>query len=424
MKLTELNEKEFEKFASKHQYANFYQTKEWAKLKSRNGWKPYFIGLVSSNKKILGATLLLSKMTPIKKNMFYAPRGFLIDYEDIEMLETFTKEIKFFVKKHNGIFVKIDPMIVYKQRDINGDIVEDGIDNSKIIEMLKSNGYHHYGLSVSSHTGLQPRWVFALPLGNKTEEEIVSSFNTRTKRSLKKCQNHGIIVEKINKNDLSVFKDIMEHTSSRRGFVDRPFSYYQEMIDCLGEHCKIYIAYLDINKAIKLADDEIESQNNRILELNRNKESKKYKENILKCEKIITDKKAEKDKMLKLEKEHGDKIPIGGAMFLHFGQEMTYLFGGSYQEYMEYPSQYLVQFTAIKDALNSNCSLYNFYGIDGHLKEDGEMHGVYVFKKGFGGEVREYIGEFDLIINKFSYFIYKIAFACYHKLKNIKNKKS
>lgn len=419
MELIELSEKEFEKFASKHKYANFYQTKEWAKLKSGNGWDSFFIGLSHDNK-IIGATLLLAKMTPVRKKMFYAPRGFLIDYEDNGVLATFTREIKIFVKEHNGIFVKIDPMIIYKQRDINGDIIEGGLDNSKIVDSLKANGYRHYGFSISSHNGLQPRWVFVLPLEDKSKEEIMSAFNTRTKRSIKKCQSHGVIVERLAEKELAIFKSIMEHTSSRRGFIDRPFSYYQEMVKCLREHCKIYIAYLDIDLAMRLAEEEIEIQEKRIIELNRNKDSKKYKDNLLKCEKIISDKNSDKEKLVRLKEEKGTKIPLGGSMFLHFENEMTYLFGGSYQEYMEYPSQYLVQLTAINDAIESKCSVYNFYGIDGHLKENGEMHGVYEFKKGFGGEVREYIGEFDLVINRFYYFLYKVAFACYHKLKNIK----
>jgi len=423
MELIELSEKKFEQFASKHQYATFYQTKEWAKLKSFNGWEYFYVGLLNDSKKVVGATLLLGKNTPIKKKMFYAPRGFLIDYNDKEILLEFTKKIKEYIKNKNGIFIKMDPTVIYKQRDINGDIVKDGIDNSSLIDFLKDNGYKHYGLSLSSHVGLQPRWVFALHLKDRTLEDITSKFNSRTKRSIKKCENHGVVVEKIDNSKLDVFKSIMEHTSTRRGFIDRPFSYYQELVNNLGEHCKVYIAYLDTNLAIDLIDKEVETQNKKNIELDKNKESKKYEDNIAKCKKIIDDKTNEKEKILKLETSNGKKIPLGGAMFLHFGSEMTYLFGGSFEEFMEYPSQYLIQFTAIKEALDSKCETFNFYGIDGHLKENGEMHGVYEFKKGFGGEVREYIGEFDLVINRFYYLLYKVAFACYHKLKNIKNKK-
>ena len=127
-----------------------------------------------------------------------------------------------------------------------------------------------------------------------------------------------------------------------------------------------------------------------------------------------------KNKIGILQKEKGNKIPLGGALFIQYGKERTYIFGGSYKEYMNYPSQYLIQWTSIMDAVNDGCNIYNFYGIDGNLDKDGEMHGVYEFKRGFDGEVREYIGEFDLITSKFYYAVYKIAFKMYKLLKRVK----
>ena len=59
MELVELNEKEFKKFADNSEQITFHQTKEWADLKSFNGWKSYFVGL-KDNKKIKAAALLLA----------------------------------------------------------------------------------------------------------------------------------------------------------------------------------------------------------------------------------------------------------------------------------------------------------------------------------------------------------------------------
>lgn len=108
-------------------------------------------------------------------------------------------------------------------------------------------------------------------------------------------------------------------------------------------------------------------------------------------------------------------------MFLHYGTEMLYLFGGSYADFMYMNPQYLIQWYSLQYALDHGCDVYNFYGIDGHIKEDGEMHGVYEFKKGFDGNVVEYIGEFDLVIHPIYYQLYKFSFALYGKLKRIKH---
>ena len=51
------------------------------------------------------------------------------------------------------------------------------------------------------------------------------------------------------------------------------------------------------------------------------------------------------------------------------------------------------------------------------IKLASELSRLYLFKKSFGGQVVELIGEFDLIISKFWYHTYNISFNLYHKLK-------
>ena len=192
MEFVELSEKEFISFAYNHEQASFYQTINWGKLKKENGWKNYLVG-VKDGKKIIGASLLLSKKTPIKKNMFYAPRGFIIDYNNFELLEFFTKEIKKFVKKNNGIFLKIDPYLPYQERDINGDIVKDGYNNKKAFNNLIKLKYKHFGFNMMQEA-LQPRWIFVTPTKNTTIDEVMKNMDSKTRQILRKNERNKIKV--------------------------------------------------------------------------------------------------------------------------------------------------------------------------------------------------------------------------------------
>ena len=126
MKLREINKKEFSDFCKNNPTNNFFQSKEWAELKRLDGWHTYFLGL-DQNGKIRAVTLLLSREIPIiKKRIFYAPRGFIINFKDLELLRVFTKEIKKFIKEKKGIFLRIDPNFPLKQLDINGNYVQGG----------------------------------------------------------------------------------------------------------------------------------------------------------------------------------------------------------------------------------------------------------------------------------------------------------
>ena len=89
---------------------------------------------------------------------------------------------------------------------------------------------------------------------------------------------------------------------------------------------------------------------------------------------------------------------------------------------MQFQSAYTVHFEGIKYAVEHNYDRYNFYGITGDFNENNPLYGLYLFKKSFGGTVVELIGEFDLIINKPLYYLYKVAFKTYHNIKNLKQK--
>ena len=97
------------------------------------------------------------------------------------------------------------------------------------------------------------------------------------------------------------------------------------------------------------------------------------------------------------------------------------MFGGSKKELMSFQSAYTLHFEGIKYAVEHGYDTYNFYGITGNFSKDNPLLGLYLFKKSFGGQVVELVGEFDLIISKWYYRLYKIAFSMYHKLKHLKS---
>lgn len=429
MELVELNEKEFKKFADTSEQITFHQTIEWGKLKSFNGWRSYFVGL-KDNKKIVAAALLLSKKIPsVKKYMFYSPRGFLIDYKDKELLKVFTEKIKLFAKEKQAIFIKIDPYVPYKERNNNGDIVEGGFDNSVVVDNLKELGYKHFGFNLMQDT-LQPRWMHVIDT-DRSLDDIMKDMESKTRQILRKNEKCGIITHEITKDELPKFKEIMKHTSDRREFVDRPMSYYERMWDTLYDSgiLKIRIAEIDFDlyekntideqKEIKESlEDRIKKYENNELKMN----EKKYKSHNKQDEERIKQLDKQLEKIKEYKKEYGSKTTLGGILFLVYGNEVLSLYGGSESKLMQFQSAYTLHFDGIKYACLNKYKRYNFYGITGDFRESNPLYGLYLFKKSFGGNVVELVGEFDLIINKFWYRTYKIAFGTYHIVKNVSKK--
>ena len=126
MKFVENIEKEkYEKFVKNHKSkSHFLQSYAWGEFSKKcKGYNPYYVGLVDDKDKLLCAALLLEKKLPMGYSRFYSPRGFVIDFYNKELLTEFVKEIKKFVKKHKGIFIKIDPDIIWRKENYLGEEV-------------------------------------------------------------------------------------------------------------------------------------------------------------------------------------------------------------------------------------------------------------------------------------------------------------
>lgn len=431
MKLKKLTKKEFKTFADKNPEITFHQTEEWANLKKVNNWDAHYIGLEDDNKKIIAGALLLSKTLPIiKKKMFYSPRGFLIDYNDKKLLKKFTEEIKKYAKKENAIFIKIDPFVEYQEHDNNGDIVKNGYNNKDAVENLKSLGYKFFGFNLMQDT-LQPRWMHVIETKDRTLDDVMKDMESKTRQILRKNEKCGITTREITRDELPIFKDIMKHTSDRREFVDRPLSYYEAMWDALHDSgiLKILIAEIDFNKYEKNTleekeeieknlKDRIYKKEKNILKMN----EKKYNSSNKQDEEAIKRLEKQLEKIKELKDEYSDKEILGGILFLIYGNEVLSLHGGSHAKLMQFQSAYTIHFEGVKMAVEGNYNRYNFYGITGDFRKENPLYGLYLFKKSFGGHVVELIGEYDLVVSKFWYTVYNLAFKTYHKLKNIKNK--
>ena len=83
---------------------------------------------------------------------------------------------------------------------------------------------------------------------------------------------------------------------------------------------------------------------------------------------------------------------IAASMHIHAFGETSYHHGASTSLYGNVPASYLLQWTAIQDALKRGDRVYNFWGIapqdlDGRTDPRHPFAGVTTFKTGFGGQL-------------------------------------
>ena len=318
-----------------------------------------------------------------------------------------TDGVKNFLKEKNGLKLIIDPYIPAVSRNMEAEITDE-FDNRDIIDYLHTLGYKD---SQSS----QVKWTYCLDINGKTSKELFNDFRSSTRNNINKTlTKYDLNIRTLSKDELKEFKTITSDTCDRRSFSDKSLKYYEEMYDCFKDDVTFKICEINLNNYIQKLEDSNKEMASKLEELSDSNSNLKKKE-VMKKDIENNNKKIQEAKDLKQKK--GNIIPLSAAMFILYGDEVIYLFSGSYAEYMQFCGQYRLQWEIIKYAADHNYKRYNFFGIQDVFNPNGKDRGVYEFKKGFGGYVEELLGAYELslspantlfnILKKFKHIIKK-----------------
>ena len=91
MRIVEIKIDEFNEYSKNHPLGTFYQSSEYAKIMADNGFEYEYVAMIDETKDIVAASLILYKKIGLFFKYAYAPRGFLIDYQDEKLIKTFIK---------------------------------------------------------------------------------------------------------------------------------------------------------------------------------------------------------------------------------------------------------------------------------------------------------------------------------------------
>lgn len=331
---TNFDEKEYQEFLEKHEKGHYAQSIEWANVK--NEWKNEIIILRDKEGKIKASlSLLIRKIPYINSCMLYAPRGPVFNIDDEKSFKELMERVDELAKKYNAFMLRMDPDILAT--------------NISFVKMARKYGFKLKKKVKDINTQIQPRFVFRLDLKNKTEDEVFSSFHSKTRYNIRLAKKKGVTIREGTKEDLDQFYDILKVTGDRDGFYVRKKEYFKRMWDSFDrQHLKLVFA------------------------------------------------------------DYEGK-PICVVLNIFYGNKQWYLYGGSLNEHRNVMATYLLQWEMIKRAIEKNMVCYDFRGVSA-LDSTHYNKGLYRFKKGFNADFVEFI-DMHKIYNKFIYFVFeKFAF--------------
>jgi lipid II:glycine glycyltransferase (peptidoglycan interpeptide bridge formation enzyme) len=339
-------------FVAASPYGDVLQCLEWGDVK-RPDWRTVPVALESAGR-LYATALVLKRLIPrTGRSIFYVPRGPILDWSRPEIAESLVKRLREVARAHNAILIKVDPAVPTGTPDV--------------VETLHRLGFHPSPDAQGGFGGTQPRCVMKLDISG-TSDEIMAQFHQKWRYNIRLAERKGVVVQDdCTRDDLEIFHGLYVVTAQRDGFTGRPLRYFQKLWDALvaKDMAKLFITYYN-------------SQ------------------------------------------------PLSAAICFMLGKQCWYVYGASSNEHRKVMPNHAMQWAMMRWAKERGCILYDFRGVadEGGApsgssastqssekgdEADNHLQGLNRFKAGFGAQLVDYVGEWDLPLNKNWYWLWTTA---------------
>ena len=269
----------------------------------------------------------------------------------------------------NTICVRFDPQVEFPEPD------ERDAFNKSVKAAAKKGRFSCEKNAVD----IQPPDTTQVDL-TRTEEEILAAMKSKWRYNINLSARKGVVVQKTALDSASIekavddFYALYKETSARDGIAMHAKGYYKDLLELSAQEAQ---------------------KGNEVPQVN-----------------------------LYVASHEGDNL--GAIMTLFSKTESVYLYGCSSNKKRNLMPNFLLQWTAMKDAKAYGSRYYDMYGMPPTDDPNHPMHGLYLFKTGFGGRNVHRAGSYDVPLKG----IYKLcvlaegARAFWHKkiLKKIRGR--
>ena len=346
---------------------SFLQTPAWAKVKAE--WRGQSIGWFDSDVLVGTALVLYRQLPKLQRFLAYLPEGPDIDWFD-GRLDDWLTPLMTHLRSQGAFGIRMGPPVVMRRWNAATikqaiadpvlasltDVPADASDEAALglRQSLTALGWKELATKGGFSAG-QPKFNFQIPLAStgadgtrvqRTEDEILAGMNQLWRRNIKKAAKLGVQVRVGTRDDLPDFHRIYAETAERDHFTPRPRSYFERMWDALN---------------------------------------------------------AEEPDRILLYLAHHEGDLVAATTMVRVGEHAWYSYGASTTAKREVRGSNAIQWQMIRDARAAGATIYDMRGITETLDPDDPHVGLIQFKVGTGGEAVEYLGEWDLPLNRALY---------------------
>ncbi len=331
------------------------QSFEWGEFRKKTGIKVIRRGLIQNNKLVKVLTLTLHKIPRTKFYIGYLPKGNLPTGGLID-------ELKQIGHKNNCVFIQLEPNV---ERGVTRSGGPPTSARSERSDTSTSGGgaqwqdpeqrMESFDLRPAAHP-LFTKYTFVIDL-KKSEQELLSAMHPKTRYNIRVAEKHKVkVVENNSKESFAHYLKLMMETTNRQGFYAHTPSYHKSLFETLPKKMNSNsLSYHLLNATYK------------------------------------------------------SKVLTSWVLFV-FKDTIYYPYGASSRLYRETMASNLIMWEAIKFGRRMGLAYFDMWGALGPAPDKKDpWYGFHRFKEGYGGELVEFVGSYDLVIKPALYEIYKVA---------------
>ena len=357
---------------------SFLQLPCWSQVKV--GWRGESVGWFDGDR-MIGAALILHRSVPKvrRRSLAYIPEGPVIDWTSSSWsLTEWIAPLLEHCKTVGAFQVKMGPPVASRRWE--AETVKQALAQSEsgalnaatsidqvtadwhsasaaqVVDALRAGGWQQEASSGAGFGDVQPRYVYCIPLADRSLDDVLAGFNQQWRRNIRKAEKSGVTARLGTRADLTDFHRVYVETAARDRFTPRGQVYFERMWDAL------------------------------------NSDNDGYHEMTLHL--------AEYDGHL-----------AAATIMIRVGDRAWYSYGASTTADRDVRPSNALQWHMITRAHGAGCHVYDLRGISATLDPANHLIGLVRFKVGSGGYAQEYVGEWDFALRP----MWARAFAAYQR---------
>lgn len=406
MEIVELKTEEFDKFANKYPVSSMYQTSEYGLVMENQSYEVLRLGLINDTADICAASLILIERLN-KFKYAYAPRGFLLDYTDVNLVKEFTDKIKKYLRGINVMAIKICPLIAKTKYTPSLNITLANPAYENIFNILKKEKYYHLGYN-NFFEAFKPRFVAIANL----EPDINSMFaklHQDIQSKIRMCDLAGVRIYKGNENNLGFIHNQMADKNAKS------LDYITDMYKHFNVNGKVEVFFAQLDSRIFLVNTQVEYQKQ--INVCNTVTAQIFQNQGNANGELVNMKIREDNKLADLKKQlvyatnmlrsYPNGIIIASAMVIKHRDQVYLTLDGYDQQYKHLCAKHLLIWKLMEKYSQEGYKELNLGGIANPQSEDDRYKSSTEFKLNFNASCIEYAGDFELVTNYPLYTLYR-----------------